>query len=182
MAPTEKRVRKFRADQTSNVREELVGPSPTYSESDHHAVGLKEEVKSLLRNDRTTIRIRGLVGSGKTTLAREFYNHPEIVDGFECRAWVCLSSWKLSRKELLIKLIRQFIHSKRDDMVIEKMENKALQQMLHQHLQNKPYILVLDDVSEVTYLRYVFRTLPQDVFWSVHGYRAEGVLELRPGR
>ncbi|KAH6767871.1 hypothetical protein C2S52_018854 [Perilla frutescens var. hirtella] len=152
---TEKRVRKFGGDETSqmnNVREE----------SDHHVVGLKEDVELLLRTDETTIRILGMAGSGKTTLAREFYNHQEIVDGFECRGWVCLSSWKLSRKELLIKLIRQFIHSKRDDMLIEKMENKALRQMLHQHLQGKPYVLVLDDVSEVTYLRYVFEALPQD--------------------
>ncbi|KAH6795257.1 hypothetical protein C2S52_005734 [Perilla frutescens var. hirtella] len=93
---TEKRVWKLGADETSqinNVRDEVVGTSPSYSESDHHV----------------------------------------------------------------------FIDSKRDDMVIEKMENKSLQQMLHQHLQDKPYVLVLDDVSEETYLQYVFfRALPQD--------------------
>ncbi|KAH6757314.1 hypothetical protein C2S52_023520 [Perilla frutescens var. hirtella] len=165
---TKERVRKFGGDETSqinNVREEVVGPSPTYSESDHRAVGLEEDVELLLRNARTTICIHGLPGSGKTTLAREFYNHPEIVDGYECRGWVCLSSWKLSRKELLIQLIGQLIDSsKRDDMVIEKMENKALQQMLHQHLQDKPYVIILDDVSEETYplLQYVYRMLPEE--------------------
>ncbi|KAH6833096.1 hypothetical protein C2S53_020655, partial [Perilla frutescens var. hirtella] len=70
---------------------------------------------------------------------------------------------EMAQEELLIKLIRQFIHSETDDdVLIEKMENKALQQMLHQHLQDKPYVIVFDDVSEETYLQYVFRTLPQD--------------------
>ncbi|KAH6767725.1 hypothetical protein C2S52_018708 [Perilla frutescens var. hirtella] len=126
------------------------------------AVGLEKDVELLLRNAETTISIQGLGGIGKTTLARVFYNHPEIVNGFECRAWVCLSSRGLSRKELLIKLIRQLIDSKSDDILIEKMENKALKQMIHQHLQDKRSVIILDDVSEETYLQYVFQALPRD--------------------
>ncbi|KAH6795258.1 hypothetical protein C2S52_005735 [Perilla frutescens var. hirtella] len=86
---TEKRVRKF--GEIKNVRDELVGPSPTYRESDHHLVGLKqkfgadetsqknnvreelvglkEDVELLLRNAETTIRILGLAGIGKRQLS-----------------------------------------------------------------------------------------------------------------
>ncbi|KAH6778825.1 hypothetical protein C2S52_010062 [Perilla frutescens var. hirtella] len=136
-------------------------------------VGLEEDVELILglfENDYTRICIRGMVGVGKTTLARVLYNHPKIVDGFEGRAWVCLSSWKLSRKELLINLIRQ-LHSKefrRDDdvddmlMKLEEADNRSLRQMLHQQLRSKPYFIVFDDVSEDTYFKYLDRhALPQ---------------------
>ncbi|KAH6757316.1 hypothetical protein C2S52_023522 [Perilla frutescens var. hirtella] len=97
---------------------------------------------------------------------RELWNLRNIVKVGES---VWSSSLLLSCLEVMgftpaqVQLLWQdFMDSKRDDILIEKMENKALQQMLHQHLHHKPYVIVLDDVSEVTDLQYVFRTLPQD--------------------
>ncbi|KAL0402488.1 UNVERIFIED_CONTAM: putative disease resistance protein [Sesamum latifolium] len=65
---------------------------------DKDVVGLEEDIERLLQRavlqegeDLSVATIVGMGGLGKSTLAREVYNHPDVVARFECRAWVVVS-------------------------------------------------------------------------------------------
>lgn len=150
-------------------------------EQGEELVGLEEEIELLLHNEDigTTIFIRGMAGIGKTTLARELYNHPTVVDQFEYRAWVSLTR-EFSRKEILMKLILQLVESGKelerdfDASWLEKMDNKSLKQMLQQHLPGMRYFIVLDDVDDKACLGYVMKALPKGMLvFNVFVNRAE---------
>ncbi|KAG6391898.1 hypothetical protein SASPL_149662 [Salvia splendens] len=70
-------------------------------EKDEHLVGMEEDVKKILQESVLDVGkkglsiavIEGMGGIGKSTLAREIYNHPSVVaGGFDCRGWVVVSS------------------------------------------------------------------------------------------
>lgn len=165
---TRKRMLKFGAGRAEFSPQYVEEMSPCPWQGGEDVVGLEEDVAILLLQDENvrtaTTCIWGMCGIGKTTLARPLYNHPTIVDQFECRAWVCVSR-ELSRKELLMKLIWRVLGNKafdRDATKMESADNKTLQQKLHHHLRGKRFFIVLDDVPEDTYLKYVFEALPDE--------------------
>ncbi|XP_027126422.2 probable disease resistance RPP8-like protein 2 [Coffea arabica] len=114
---------------------------------DKDAVGFGEITKSLvselLKEDknRRLVSIVGMGGAGKTTLAKKVYNHADVRARFNCRAWVCVSS-SYDHKETLRAIIKQL---KLLDM-LEKMQEQDLEERLYQDLQDKCYLVVLDDV------------------------------------
>lgn len=68
-------------------------------EDEEGVVGWDEDVKLMLGtsilNDGqglSTSLITGMVGIGKTTLARKLYNQKSVAQRFKRRAWVCVSS------------------------------------------------------------------------------------------
>ncbi|XP_047951864.1 putative disease resistance RPP13-like protein 3 [Salvia hispanica] len=94
------------------------------------------------------VLIKGMVGVGKTTLARQVYNHAAIVGKFKHRAWISLSSYT-SKHEVLVELIRQLVEidGDKDSLLLEEMGNQSLQQMLLRHLvEMPPWFIVLDNV------------------------------------
>ncbi|KAH6824925.1 hypothetical protein C2S53_017878 [Perilla frutescens var. hirtella] len=132
-------------------------------------VGLEDGVEWMLHNRifndekrRGTICIMGMGGIGKTTLARELYNHPAVVDGFECRAWACLSR-DLCRKEVLMKLMRQLVVDISDHEFESRyvlLDNKTLRDVVYQQLQSKRYFIVLDDLWEYKHWLYIKEAIP----------------------
>ncbi|XP_057801883.1 putative disease resistance RPP13-like protein 2 isoform X2 [Salvia miltiorrhiza] len=138
---------------------------------DKYVVGLDEDVEMLLRtriigregyNSWTTL-IKGMAGIGKTTLAREIYNHPTVIEHFERRAWVSNSTY-FTMKELLIKLIQQVedpqnLHTSSS---LENMDNRSLRDMLSQHLQGTRYFIVLDDMPRQVHLKSFLEALSQE--------------------
>ncbi|XP_057802997.1 putative inactive disease susceptibility protein LOV1 [Salvia miltiorrhiza] len=139
-------------------------------EDDVDVVGLDEDVGILISKkiigggeDLNNILIKGMAGIGKTTLAREIFNHPTVVDRFERRAWVSNSTY-FTMKELLIKLIQQLedpqnLHAY---SLLENMDNPSLRDTLYKHLQGKRYLIVLDDMRKQMRLRSFLNALPRE--------------------
>nr|XP_027122424.1 putative disease resistance RPP13-like protein 3 isoform X1 [Coffea arabica] len=121
---------------------------------DKDIVGFEEMTKSLvtelLKEDRNrrVVSIIGMGGAGKTTLAKKVYNHADLMTRFNCRAWVCVSS-SYNHKETLRTIIKQ-LHPMTNELLdmLEKMQEQDLEQRLYQDLQDKRYLVVLDDVWE----------------------------------
>ncbi|XP_057802256.1 probable disease resistance protein At1g58602 [Salvia miltiorrhiza] len=151
-------------DDESNMR------SSENVEDDTYVVGLDEDVKMLLRKSiigggeySKNILIKGMSGIGKTTLAREIYNHPTVIERFKHRAWVS-NSTNFTMNELLIKLIQQVDpHNLHTSSLLENMDNRRLRDLLRQHLKGKRYLIVLDDVPKQMHLTSFLEALPYEV-------------------
>ncbi|XP_057801872.1 disease resistance protein RPP13-like isoform X2 [Salvia miltiorrhiza] len=134
-------------------------------DEDKYMEELKGDICSTFWEELSTVLITGMAGIGKTTLARQVYNHPHVVAQFKGRAWVCVTG--LTGKEVLMKLIRQVVYSKKlgGDSLLEKMDRrdkKSLQEMLHQHLKGKRYLIVLDDVHKEMIWESIWEGLPHE--------------------
>ncbi|KAM3383098.1 hypothetical protein P3S68_008673 [Capsicum galapagoense] len=110
----------------------------------------RDDQKECLLEDLTTsyfgepkvIPIVAMGGIGKTTLAKEVYNHGSILCRFDVHAWATLSQ-QHNRKEVLLSLLRSTINM--DDTVKTRGEAE-LADMLQKSLKRKRYLIVLDDI------------------------------------
>ncbi|KAK8319291.1 hypothetical protein V6Z12_A13G232600, partial [Gossypium hirsutum] len=96
------------------------------------------------------IPIVGLGGLGKTTLAQLVYNDDRVTSLFPLKIWICVSEeFDLSR---LFKLIIQSVNAevRCDDLTLE-----ALQARLRSLLNDRKFLLVLDDVWNENQAKWV---------------------------
>ncbi|XP_057802189.1 disease resistance RPP8-like protein 3 [Salvia miltiorrhiza] len=137
---------------------------------DNYVVGLEGDVEFLIRKRIIgrggislyyyfvkTLLIKGMSGIGKTTLAREIYNHASVIQHFDTRAWVSDST---SMKELLIKLIQQ-VEDPHTSSLLENMDNQSLRDMIRQHLRGKRFLIILDDLPKKMPLKSLMNAFPQ---------------------
>ncbi|PHT52204.1 hypothetical protein CQW23_06666 [Capsicum baccatum] len=118
-----------------NVNNNMVG-------RDDQKEHLLEDLTGSYSGEPKVIPIVGMAGIGKTTLAKEVYNHESILRRFDDRAWATVSQ-QHNRKEILLGLLRTTI--KMDDTVKTKSEEE-LADMLQKSLKRKRYLIVLDDI------------------------------------
>eukprot|EP00256_Glycine_max_P045444 XP_006597652.2 LOW QUALITY PROTEIN: disease resistance protein RGA2 [Glycine max] len=82
--------------------------------------------------------IAGVGGLGKTTLGQLIFNHERVFNHFELRMWVCVSYFSLKR---VTKAIIEAAGNTCEDLDLQSQQRR-----LHDLLQRKRYLLVLDDV------------------------------------
>ncbi|XP_074288916.1 putative disease resistance protein RGA1 [Silene latifolia] len=91
------------------------------------------------------VAVVGIGGLGKTALARLVYNHDRVGTRFEKKLWTCVSDQDgkgLDVKAILGNIIESSTKKKPSDVsTMESICNK-----LHEELNNKTYLLILDDV------------------------------------
>jgi len=84
--------------------------------------------------------IVGVGGQGKTTLAQVVYNDERVNTHFDLKIWVCVSD-DFSLMKILESIIENTIGKNPDLLSLESRQKKV-----REILQNKRYLLVLDDV------------------------------------
>nr|UBY07602.1 NBS-LRR disease resistance protein [Dasypyrum villosum] len=117
---------------------------------DEDLVGIEENKETLMRwlvdggdglkqSSSKVTMVWGMPGVGKTTLVDHVYN--TVKEDFDAAAWVTVSeSYRI--EDLLRKLAAQFSIA----VDVANIEMRGLAKSIHNHLQGKRYILVLDDV------------------------------------
>ncbi|XVF37647.1 hypothetical protein REPUB_Repub20aG0027600 [Reevesia pubescens] len=87
------------------------------------------------------VPIEGIVGIGKTTLAKMVFDDEKVAKHFELKLWVCVSV-KFEVKVIVEKIIEAATGSKPE----KDLQMQTLQNRLRDQINGKKYLLVLDDV------------------------------------
>ncbi|XP_044499351.1 putative disease resistance protein At3g14460 [Mangifera indica] len=106
----------------------------------------KAELLKMVKNGANfqVIAVVGMGGIGKTTIAREVYNHKELEDiEFDKKAWVCVST-NFKVEEISKELLDQFSKE------VPKNFNE-IQVQLEKAVSGKKFLIVLDDIWKVEY-------------------------------
>jgi disease resistance protein RPM1 len=137
------------------------GDSASHFTRDEDLVGNEENKEKLmqwltcdLKQRSKVVTVWGMPGVGKTTLVAHVYNTVKV--DFDAAAWVTVS--KSFHVEDLLKKIAGELGVTGD---VSSMERRSLSLTIHNYLQGKKYMFVLDDVwtADVwSYIRNVFPT------------------------
>ncbi|KAL9310037.1 putative disease resistance protein [Arabidopsis thaliana] len=112
-------------------------------------VGLEVNVKKLVgylveEDDIQIVSVTGMGGLGKTTLARQVFNHEDVKHQFDRLAWVCVSQ-EFTQKSVW-QTILQNLTSKENKDEILKMKEAELHDELFQLLEASKSLIVFDDI------------------------------------
>ncbi|KAH0692494.1 hypothetical protein KY285_019591 [Solanum tuberosum] len=123
-------------------------------DQDYIFVGLQDVVQTLLAQllkaepRRSVLSIYGMGGLGKTTLARNLYNSPDILNSFHTRAWICVSQ-EYNTMDLLRNIIKSIQGRTKETLdLLERMREEDLEIYLRDLLKEHKYLVVVDDVCQ----------------------------------
>ncbi|CAL9238209.1 unnamed protein product [Arabidopsis halleri] len=132
---------------TKSLQERQREMRQTFSSDDEdHLVGLEKSVEQLIgylveEDSSQVVSITGMGGIGKTTLARQVFNHETVKSHFARLAWVCVSQ-QLSRKYVWQSILRKL----GPEYKVLKMTEDELQEKLIEVLETQNTLIVLDDI------------------------------------
>ncbi|XP_010249725.2 PREDICTED: disease resistance protein RPM1-like [Nelumbo nucifera] len=142
------------SDHGEERREDRSAASPFVEEKD--ILGIDRNVKQLEEwllqeeevNQRKVISVVGMGGLGKTTLVKRVYKKVEAC--FDCFAWLNVSQ-TYEMKDILIRMLEEFYSSRKEPTpnAVETMNEDKLREKIHKYLQEKRYVLVLDDIWDI---------------------------------
>ncbi|XP_073224727.1 putative disease resistance RPP13-like protein 1 [Cicer arietinum] len=138
----------------------------------------KKLLKDILLSSDSDSKIRvisivGMVGIGKTTLAKLLYNDPEVKDKFELKVWAYISndfdvltviktiiesitSPTISSDNMDSQPLESFIAKRNDTSDVKTIDQNLLLVTLLQILSTKKFLLVLDDVLDAKYVDWIY--------------------------
>ncbi|CAK9151652.1 unnamed protein product [Ilex paraguariensis] len=114
----------------------------------------KQEILGLLLNNESSndepsvIPIVGMGGLGKTTLAQLVYNEEKVEDFFDLKVWVCVS------EEFDVLMITNKIFGSATKGSCDFKDLDTAQVSLKEKLSGKKFLLVLDDVWNLDYVKW----------------------------
>ncbi|XP_065018436.1 disease resistance protein RPM1 [Musa acuminata AAA Group] len=111
---------------------------------------------------RTVISVWGMGGVGKTTMVDKVYGNQEIENRFDCKIWVTVS--KSCRIEhSMRRILKELLDADQSDHDSNGSSDlNRLQEDVCSILQEKRYLLILDDVWSGELSSYVQRALPDN--------------------
>ncbi|ERM98723.1 disease resistance RPP8-like protein 3 [Amborella trichopoda] len=139
---------------------EMRRTSPLEVERD--LVGIEEKANSLKQSlmdgegEFSVVSVVGMGGVGKTTLIKKVYNEDGIKLHFNYFDWVCVSQ-TYSMIELLCDMIIKVVGSTVD---IQNKSEQLLKEDLHKNLSRRRYLIVLDDMWDISAWVCIREALP----------------------
>ncbi|KAK9209950.1 hypothetical protein WN944_002319 [Citrus x changshan-huyou] len=125
---------------------------------DDEVVGI-ESIKDKLidlmvngRSERSVVAVVGEGGLGKTTLAGKIFNNDGLKTHFSSRAWVTVGK-EYNKNDLLRTILKEFHRVTNEPSSVEThdMEEMELITALRDHLKDKSYMVVFDDVWKIDF-------------------------------
>ncbi|KAK3418336.1 hypothetical protein EUGRSUZ_H04287 [Eucalyptus grandis] len=114
------------------------------------------------------VSILGMGGLGKTTLAGRVYDNQQVKAYFQSHAWINVSqSYKIEDilRDMIVQLHREF--QQPIPQGIEIMRSTSLKQIVKAFLQQKRYIIILDDVWDKEGIDGIKNAMPNSNFCSL---------------
>ncbi|XP_058114514.1 putative disease resistance protein At1g50180 isoform X1 [Magnolia sinica] len=121
--------------------------SPLSQETDF--VGFEKELEMLVAQltegelRRCVVSVVGMGGLGKTTLTKKLYNANTVKKHFHTHAWISVSQ-EYSARDLLRVFVRRWRVV--SDKAAEKLNIAELRDKISEYLNDKRYLVVLDDI------------------------------------
>nr|KYP37838.1 Disease resistance protein RPM1 [Cajanus cajan] len=98
------------------------------------------------RKERTVISVVGMPGLGKTTLAKQVFDNKEVFGRFDCHALITVSQ-SYTVEGLLRDMLQQFCKEKKENPPhVSTMDRRSLIDEVRNHLHEKRYVILFDDV------------------------------------
>ncbi|XP_019198245.1 PREDICTED: putative late blight resistance protein homolog R1B-17 isoform X2 [Ipomoea nil] len=108
------------------------------------------------------IAIVGMMGIGKTCLARSIYNHPSVASHFQVRTWITLPQEYQHVDQTLRDLLSSISGVEPKPISIHIMISLSpLQLEVYQRLASRSYVIVLDNLWDNSAWNHIQRCLPR---------------------
>ncbi|KAJ4887867.1 Disease resistance protein (NBS class) family [Raphanus sativus] len=132
--------------QALQVREREMRQTFSRDDEEQPFVGIERNVEKLVgylveEDSSQVVSITGMGGLGKTTLARQVFNHKKIKSHFPALAWVCVSQ-QFERKCVWQTILRQL----RPECDVSKMMEDELLEKIVRVLETQKALIVIDDI------------------------------------